>query len=433
MIWLIYNSLFLIAFIVMLPKYLLRMRKRGGYKADFMQRLGVYSAEVLDRLGHQPRIWVHAVSVGELYVAFQFIEAWRAREPDALFVLSTTTSTGHALAKDKIKSEDVLIYFPTDLPWVPAKVLKSIRPRFLVLIESEFWPNMIRKLSKENIPVFLINGRISDRSFKGYLKLKVFTEKIFHRINRFYAQGEQDASRLIALGAKADRVQVVGSAKYEQSQAAASEVELAREALASCGIDSTHKILLGGSTWRGEEEALLGCYLKLREQVPELRLVLVPRHMERRQEVEKLLKDADVSYTLRSRQLSGASSDSVDVYVVDTTGELKCFYAVASIIFVGKSLTDQGGQNVIEPAVLGLPIIVGPNMQNFPVITRDFLQAKALVQVRNESELSEKVASLLASEELCSAYGAAAQRLVESKVGAVNNTVSDIARLMKIG
>jgi 3-deoxy-D-manno-octulosonic-acid transferase len=432
MIWLFYNVLFTIGFLLLLPRFFLRMWKRGGYRRHFMQRLAVFDPATRLTLGEGQRVWIHAVSVGELYVALRFMDGLRKARPELSFVLSTTTSTGHAIARERIRAPDVLIYFPLDIPPVMRRMLGLIRPRMLVLVEGEFWPNLIRLCRRREIPVVLINGRISLKSYRGYALLGAFTRRLLPEINVMCMQSEGDRERLIALGAPPERVHVPGSAKYELSERDEREENEAREALRRAGVRDSALILLGGSTWPGEEDILLGLYKELREEFPKLFLVLVPRHVERSADVIETIERHGLSFVRRSALRDGPAADSsvADVLLVDTTGELKHFYASASVIFVGKSLTRHGGQNVIEPAVYRKPIVVGPNMENFPAIMEDFLGADALRQVRDVDALRRAVNELLSDEEERRALGERAGRLVQEKAGAVEKTLEHVLPLM---
>jgi len=348
MFWFLYNLLFLFGFLLLLPRFIYRMCRRGGYRHNFMQRAACYDHTVRSKLAPGDRIWVQAVSVGEVFVALRFMEELRARQPDVRFVLSTNTSTGHAIAKERINSVDQLIYFPVDFPAVMSSVLNLIR--------------------------ILVNGRISEHSYAGYRKLRVFTRRILEQVDLLCVQSDGDAERLRALGAPAERVHVMGSAKYEVVCSDSQREAHAASLLELAGIGDEQPVLLGGSTWPGEERVLLDIYIALREEHPGLMLVLAPRHVERTPEVLKEIDQCGLSVVQRSTLL-------------DSTGELTSFYPHADIIFIGKSLTQHGGQNIIEPAMFGKPIVVGPNMENFPVVIDDFLEAGAIVQVADATEL----------------------------------------------
>jgi len=424
MIWIFYNLLFPLVFLLMLPKFISRMLRRGGYKKHFEQRLGIYGHGTVAHLTECRRSWIHAVSVGELFVALRFIEEYRKTHPAALFVLSTNTSTGHTLAEQKLDKRDVLIYFPVDLPFVMHRVLNRINPLKLILVECEFWPNLVRQAHKRGVPVSLINGRISDSSFKGYMALRPFTRRLLELINPICMQGRQDAERIIAMGARPETVKTLGTAKYDLPPPAADEDSFARAALKKISVPENALILLGGSTWPGEEEALCKIYKNQRTKHPELFLVLVPRHAERRAEVVKTIQAQGLSFVLRS-QLNGDAMKP-DMLVVDTTGELMSFYAAADVVFVGKSLCEHGGQNPIEPALFGKPVVVGPNMENFPSVMDDFLSAGALRQADSFQALEETVSGLLDDPAARARLGEAARNVIESRRGVIQKMVQEV-------
>lgn len=424
MIWIFYNLFFPLVFLLMLPKFLSRMARRGGYRRHFEQRLGVYGHGTAARLADGRRIWIHAVSVGELFVALRFIEEYRTTHPAALFVLSTNTSTGHTLAEQKLDRRDVLIYFPVDLPFVMHRVLNRINPLKLILVECEFWPNLVRQAHKRGVPVSLINGRISDSSFKGYMALRPFTRRLLELINPICMQGRQDAERIIAMGACPGTVKTLGTAKYDLPPPAADADAKARAVLKKISVPDNALILLGGSTWPGEEEALCKIYRNLRTQHPELFLVLVPRHAERRAEVVKTIQAQGLSFVLRS-QLNGDAMKP-DILVVDTTGELMSFYAASDVVFVGKSLCEHGGQNPIEPALFGKAVVVGPNMENFPSVMDDFLSAKALRQVADFQTLEKTIAGLLDDPAARVQLGEASHGVIESRRGVIQKMVQEV-------
>ena len=427
MIWWLYNFCFVIGFALLLPRFLWRMARRGGYARNFLQRFGRYAPDVRARLTEDGRVWIHAVSVGEVGVALRLMQELRAVRPELRFLLSTTTSTGHAVARKQLGPETPLIYFPLDVPPISRRVVRLIRPRALLLIENEMWPNLIRTVRKSGVPVVMINARISAHSFGGYRLLRFLTRRLLPQFTVFFAQGQPDADRLIALGAPANRVHVMGSAKYDLAPAGDGGAEKARAALSAAGFTADRPTLLGGSTWAGEEVALLDALVAVRTQIPNLALVLVPRHAERRAEVLREIAARHLAVVCRSAM---NKLDRPDVLLVDTTGELRNFYEVADVIFVGKSLTARGGQNIIEPAVCAKPIIVGPNMQNFESIMPDFLAAQAVLQVRAASELRTAAARLLKNPAEAQAMGIRAAQVVREKSGALHATVKLLVPLL---
>ena len=430
MLWFVYNVLFTVGYVLMLPKFLLRMKRRGGYRRGFMQRFACYPDALRKRIRERPRIWVHAVSVGEMFVAQRYMRDIRAQRPGTGFVLTTTTSTGHRLAEARLHADDVLLYYPSDFPLFVRRALATVRPLALLLTESEIWPNMIRSAADRGIPVILINGRISEGSYRGYRALRVFFGKIVSRVSLALVQSEGDRQRLVALGGRVERIRVLASAKYDVAESVAEGEAEARAFLAGLGWRGT-VTLLGGSTWPGEEETLLAIYGRLRGQVPGLRLVLVPRHAERGDDVAAVVRAKGLRPARRSQPEAAAVEADPDVLLVDTTGELRDFYACADVIFVGKSLCSTGGQNIIEPAALGKPVVVGPHMENFPVVIRDFLDEKALLQVADARELEAGLRRLVSDPDRRASLGKAALKVVESKRGAVAEGVRQILSLIR--
>ena len=421
MIWWVYNLVFPVAFAFLLPHFLLRMLRRGGYGQHFLQRFGHYGAGEAARIDAPGRpIWIQAVSVGELAVAFSFMEEIRRQDPTVRFVLTTNTSTGHRLALQKIREPDVTLYFPMDVPWVVPRVLRRLRPSVVVLVENEMWPNLIRYARLQRIPTVMINGRISEHSFRGYRRIRFITRRLLPQIHWFCVQSDDDRERLLALGAPAERVEVTGSAKYDITPTGPGAAERARAVLAKIGVKPGDPVLVGGSTWDGEEEVLLDLFGDARVRHPGLMLVLVPRHAERREQVLEAIRRRGLAVAQRSRLPDDAPppAERPDVLLVDTTGELRGFYAVADVVFVGKSLTQTGGQNPIEPAIDGKPIVVGPHMENFPAVSRDFKKAGAWRQARDAGDLQAMVLRLLENAEERGRLGTAAAELVECKAGA---------------
>jgi 3-deoxy-D-manno-octulosonic-acid transferase len=423
MIWSFYNFLYLLVFPLLLPRFLWRMARRGGYAKDFLQRLGFYSADVKARLGGSPRVWIHAVSVGELYVALRLMEQWRKREPSVKFALTTTTSTAYAIANREVNSSDVVLYFPLDFPPVMRRVFEFINPQMLVLVEVELWPNLIRIAREKFLPVFLVNARMSDRSFMSYRKFKALTRRLLPEFDLIAAQSDEDVRRFLALGAAPERTVNFGSAKYDVALATPSgEAEKALSVMRAAGITPEHTVLLGGSTWEGEEEAMVDLYRSLKPRYRNLVLMIAPRHVERVPKIIEALKPRVGRMLLRSAvnvDVPVLPTTPPDLLLLDTTGELKHFYACADVIFVGKSLTQHGGQNIIEPALYGKPILVGPNMENFVAIMDDFLTAGAIMQVKDLQGLRRATDDLICSPEKRAEIGTAARNVVEEKSGSL--------------
>jgi len=423
MLWFLYNLLFPVVFIFMLPKFISRMLKRGGYGQHFEQRIGHFGHNTKARLRNQRRIWVHAVSVGEIYVALRFITAYRARHPEAFFALSTTTSTAHAIGRKEIDPRDVLFYFPVDLPIIIRKVLRIVDPQRIVLVEGEFWPNLIRLADGQGIPISLINGRMSASSYKGYRKLKPLTADVLRRIDPICVQGRQDADRMIGIGAPSEQVHIMGTVKFDVAERDPAGEEAAKAILQRIDMPADAIILLGGSTWAGEEQVLCTIYKKLKAEHQNLFLVIVPRHMERAAEVVQTIEAQQLRFIRRSRMDTMDGIDRPDVLLVDTTGELRNFYSVADIIFVGKSLTQHGGQNPIEPAMYGKAVVMGPNMENFPSVMEQFIQAGAVEQVDTAESLECAIRQLVVDPASRESLGRRAAAVVDQNRGVILSTV----------
>lgn len=423
--WLVYNILFTIGYLLMLPGFLLRMARRGGYRRNFHHRFGRYGAVTLSRLQSsasslQPPIWIHAVSVGEVYVAWQVMHALRQKQPGIRFVLSTTSSTGWREAEKRVKPEDVLIYNPLDFPFAVRRALDAIRPRALMLTESEIWPNLIRACRRRGIPVMLVNGRISDRSAPRYRWLRGWFGPVLREFQTLMVQSDLDRQRLLDAGAAAETVVVTGSVKFDVAHRDPAKAEALAAVLAKLDMGPGRTLLVGGSTWQGEETALLNIYQRLRPSFPDLRLALAPRHFERGDQVAAAIRAAGLECVRKRRLDQGEAPPATGaVLLLDTTGELMGLYAHAAIVFVGKSLAAHGSQNMIEPCLCGAATLVGPFTENFRPVMADLLTARALVQVRDAAELEQTIERLLIDTQERAALGQRAVAAVEARRGVI--------------
>ncbi|MDA0322729.1 MAG: 3-deoxy-D-manno-octulosonic acid transferase [Verrucomicrobia bacterium] len=430
--WILYNIAFAVAYLFLTPHFLLRMWRRGGYRRGFMQRFGVYDSPTRLKLSESRRIWVHAVSVGEMHIALNVIEQYRRGEPFARFVVSTTTSTAHAMARRGLSADHVLIYFPIDFPVIMRRVLGIIQPRAILVTEVELWPNLTRLAAGRGVPVMVINGRLSERSFRGYRRLRGLFAEVVNVMDRVCVQSPADAQRFRELGCDEDRLRILGSMKYDTTAAGDDDADAARRILDALGVASDTILLVGGSTWDGEERVLLDIYKVLKERKRELFLVLVPRHFERGDAVAAEIESSGLRCLRRSQPSSLSPTEESSVLLVDTTGELKGFYACASVVFVGKSLTQHGGQNVIEPAAYARPVVVGPNMENFAQIMEDFRSQDAIIQVASARELESELMSLVLDAERRQEIGERARRVIDSKSGAVAATLREIRDVLGV-
>jgi 3-deoxy-D-manno-octulosonic-acid transferase len=425
--WLLYNVLFAIAYCAMMPAFLLRMKRRGGYRARMGDRFARYPEDVAKLVegGEARPVWIHAVSVGEVQVAGQLMRAMRAVDPSLRFVFSTTSSTGWRMAEKEVTERDALIYNPLDFPRLVRRALDFVRPRAVILTETEIWPNFIRQVRRRGIPLFLANARISDRSAPRYRALRWFFGEIFRSFTKIYVQSDLDADRLAAAGADRASMEVTGSFKFDVAKR-----NPAKEAELRAWIGEG-RIMLGGSTWPGEDEALLRI---LRELPPDVKLVIAPRHFEKADAVEANVRAAGFACVRRSRGDRADGQGAREVYLADTTGELMGLFGIASAAFVGKSLCAHGSQNMIEPCLCGIPTVVGPYTENFRPVMSDLLAADAILQVKDEEGLRAAVLSFFGEggRTEAAALGGRAKAAVERRRGATDRCARDILSLMNL-
>ena len=422
----VYRLLFPVAFILMLPGFVVRMCRRGNYRHKFGQRLGVYSAQDRQRLESGGWIWIHAVSVGEMMMGIKLARTLLAEQGDAKVLLSTTTSTGYAVAREQIArgGEGMeLVYFPLDFAPIVRRVLDLIRPSQMVMVDKELWPNMVAECYRRGIPVSIVNARLSPKSERGFLKWRRWVAPFFGMLEHVCVQESEDVERWEALGVRREALHCTGSLKFDFAAAEASRATEFQALLARLGVGEETPVLLGGSTFPGEEAILGRVLLKLRERLPGLFLIVVPRHVERTPEVEADLRGLGLSTVLRTALpdlLPGTARP--DVLIVNTTGELRDWYAVASVCFIGKSITATGGQNPAEPVLVNRPVVFGPHMENFGALVRQFLAVDGAVQVADEEGLIREIGALLADPARCEALVAKAQTVLQVHLGANQRT-----------
>lgn len=436
MIRLLYSALYAVGFVLLSPVFLYKMWKRGKYRENFWQRFGFYSKDLRQWLTEKKerRCWIQAVSVGEVNVALLFINVLQRKFPDLRVVVTTTTSTGYTQAYERLPQEVELLYFPQDFPWCVHRAYRLIQPDFIVLIESELWPNHIWTGTSRGVPLFLVNGRMSPRSERGYKRLGWLSQHVFNQLSLVCAQSPEDAANFIATGVPPHRVHMTGNMKYDISMPHADVQSVDPvQLLKQIDVSPAQPILVAGSTHPGEEEILFDLLADLRTKFPRLFLVLVPRHVERTREVVDLAKRKQVKFILRTEINSRLEQTAkpYDCLIVNSTGELKWFYKIATAIFVGKSLVGEGGQNIVEAAASGHPVVFGPHMQNFRAIAREFVAAGACVQVPDATGLRRAVQELLEDPDRRRSIVEAARHVIESNVGATSRSVDLIAKALK--
>ena len=438
-----YRLLFPAVFLALLPGLIARMLRRGNYREKFGERFGILSPEMRATLGTGGWTWIHAVSVGEMLMGLKLAQAMQAARPDLRVLISTTTSTGFSLARERLGPGMALIYYPLDATGIVRRMLRAVRPSQVVLIDKELWPNMVAECYRRSIPVSIVNARLSPKSERGFLRWHRWVGPFFGMLEQVCVQESGDVDRWRALGGRPEALRCTGSLKFDFALPERSRVAEFRALLKNLGVNERTPVLLGGSTFPGEEALLCRVLLKLRERLPELFLILVPRHVERTSAVEAEVRQAGLRAVLRSslttsapngQQEIGGEPEALapdcrpDVLIVNTTGELRDWYAVATVCFIGKSLCAVGGQNPAEPVLADRPVVFGPHMENFAALVQQFLAAGGAVQVRDEAGLASAVEPLLTDSALGSALAAKARRVLEFHQGANERTAALLLR-----
>jgi 3-deoxy-D-manno-octulosonic-acid transferase len=412
----IYDLIFIIVALLYLPAYLLKKKLHRG----FLMRLGILPKVLkLDR-----PIWVHAVSVGEAMAIRGLLEGLRKAYPAKKIVISTVTATGNKIAKSIAHEGDFVTYLPLDLGFIVRKTIAKINPSLFIIAETEIWPNLITCLNRKNVPVIVVNGRISDRSFQGYMAVKFFLKAILNKVSLFCVQSERDSQRLIDMGVHSDKVAVAGNMKFDTADYTDIRVTDCTDLKTKLWLDPEGKLIVAGSTHPGEEEIILSAYEKLLPDFPAIRLLIAPRHPERADEVAEI----SAKYGFRPAFISWLGTkcevcSKPPVFILDTIGKLMDFYGLADIVFVGGSLINKGGHNILEPASLAKPILFGPQMFNFRDIADLFLENNACILVRNEEEIRKAIRDLLGNPAKMATLGQRAQGLIVENQGATRRTL----------
>ena len=425
LVLLIYNALLPLVLVVLLPVSAVKMRRRGGYGAKFWQRFGLFDGatkEGLAAVAGRCR-WVHAVSVGEVNVARKLSGELLRAEPEVPVVLSVTTSTGYAVAAEGAPGGVQVIYSPVDLPGVVGRVFRRLRPRQLILVEAEMWPNLLRCAGRAGVPVALVNARLSPRSEGRYRRFRGLAAPIFGMLDQVMVQEAEDAGRWERLGVAAQALQVVGSIKFDQEGQAASAPERVaafRELLGEAvGMGDALRGVLAASTHPGEEVALARLWKEVGPEFPGVRLLLAPRHAERRGEVLAAVGAVGWSVALRSELRAGA-----EVVVIDSTGELRDWQALAEVVIVGKSFLAKGGQNPAEAIAAGVAVVTGPHMENFAALMQVLGAAGGVQRVAGLEELGGALRELLGKPEAARAMAERGRQALAGHAGATARTAA---------
>jgi 3-deoxy-D-manno-octulosonic-acid transferase len=407
-------------FLAGLPVFVAQAILRGKYRRGLRERLGWVPAWA----GSTSPIWLHAVSVGEVMAAAPLAQELGVRRPDLPLLASTVTDTGRGVAEKRLAAQQY-VYFPLDFAWAVRPVLRRLRPRIVLLTETELWPNFIRACGMRAIPVVLVNGRISPRSFPRYRRVQGLFARVLQGIHLFCMQTPEDAMRILELGAPKERVRIVGNLKFDLAEADHPEDgSTVRDLL---GLPPLRPVLVAGSTHRGEEVQVLEAFQVVRRSIPDLTLLLAPRHPERLGEVEGLLHRASLAWIRRSRL---PAETTAPVILVDTMGELARLYAAGTVVFVGGSLVPIGGHNILEPAAYAQPVLFGPHMGNFAEMARLFLAQGAGSEVRDVHGMATEVLRLLTDRTLASRMGQAGRAIVDTHRGAGRRTADLLEPLL---
>jgi 3-deoxy-D-manno-octulosonic-acid transferase len=428
MIRFIYNLFWPLGLVFFLPGYFAKMIRRGGYREKFGQRLGIYDNELRTRLSTQRPTWLHAVSVGEVNIALRVAGALRALEPDLRCVLTTTTTTGFALARKNAPPWIEVMYTPLDYWPIMHRAFSVIHPARILLVEAEVWPNLVALAHSRRIPTALINARLSPRSEKRFRRFRFFVAPTFRLLDLVCVQEPEDVDRWAGLGVARDRIRQVGSIKYDPEPIQLNTA-VPEKGPRDLKIENDRPILLGGSTHGGEEEILANVFLRLRQQFPTLLLFIAPRHVERLREIRAQLDALPLRVALASETLIARRFDDADCVLLDTTGELQQWYPIATVVFMGKSLTARGGQNPVEPILAGKPVVFGPHMENFATLAKALVSKEGAIQIGDVDSLERVVEQLLREKQARQQLVENAREVLDRHSGATARTAALIHKL----
>jgi 3-deoxy-D-manno-octulosonic-acid transferase len=429
----VYSVLIVLFFVVMSPYLLYQAVRYRKYVASLPQRLGILPVSF--NLDGDESIWIHAVSVGEVLTARALLPQLRERYPRLRIFLSTTTMTGQQIARNNLQYVDEVFFFPFDFAFIVKRTLRLVRPKLFIMMETEIWPNLLRACHASGVKTMLVNGRISSRSYPRYRMARWFFRPVLAHVDRLCMQSDESARRIIDIGADPARVSVTGSLKFDSLEMPGAPASTAaadrgqNRVLRYFRISPDRPVVIAASTLKGEEEPIFEAFQRIRATRSNALLIIAPRKPERFDEVERIAKRGGWNVARRT-ELRVDAEPRNDVVVLDSIGELAQLFQVATVVFVGGSLIDSGGHNILEPAVFGKPILFGPYMQNFAEIAAAFLDNGAALQVKNGRELEDALLGLLGDPVRRASLGAAARALVEANRGARAKSLSVIAQLL---
>jgi 3-deoxy-D-manno-octulosonic-acid transferase len=422
----LYSFLLCIGFALLLPYFLAQALRHGKYLVSLVERSGKLPRELhQDAVG---AIWIHAVSVGESNAVAPLVTQLRARVGSRKIFISTTTLTGQQNARERIPEASGFFYYPFDWRWNVRRSLSHILPALVCLAETELWPNFIHEAHRQGVKLVVVNGRISEKSFRWYGRVRGFLRRFLPEIDLFLMQTEDDAERIRTLGAPSEKILVSGNLKYDTRPGTPSETvpALIRERFSG---RTGSALWVAGSTAEGEEELVLKAFSEVKPRIPAVRLIIAPRRPERFDAIANLLAKSKFTMVRRS-ELEAVDGRDRDILLLDSVGELPSLYALAKVAFVGGSLVKKGGHNILEPAAAGVAVLFGPHMSNFAKMAEDFIEHKAALQVKDAHELALAAISLFEDSAKGGAMGERGRALVAGSSGATAQTVEKILKLL---
>lgn len=427
----LYNIFFIVFGVLYLPFFLARLRQAESPRKLIGDRCGFLSPSLIQSAAAKKLIWIHAVSVGEVMAASVFIKKLKERFPSHICLVSTVTPTGQKLAKS-LCGPDRVFYFPFDLSFIVRRVLAKLNPEIIILIETEIWPNLIREASKRGIPVGIINGRLSPRSFRQYEHFRFLITPLLNKISFILAQTEEDRERYIRLGYDFGSIRITGNMKFDVS--AGRDLSFSPDSLKkNLGFPDAVPIFIAGSTHPGEEKIVLDVFGRLRLLFPDLKLVIAPRHIERSWDLKRMAEERSLKVRSAKPLEGDVSGDKFDVFLLNTLGELKQLYSIADLVFMGGSLIRHGGQNPIEPASFRRPVIFGPHVFNFEAVYNRLASANAAKRAADPDSFYEIARQILSSPENARIMGEKAFSVVQSLRGATERNLDIIAQFLGNG
>ncbi len=428
----LYNILLFVAALLALPYYAIKMTLMGKYRKSMGPKFGIVRPSTFAEMKGSPRIWIHAVSVGEVTAAEPIVASLRTHFPEACIVLSTSTETGQDMARRIVTGATSFIYYPLDIPFVVRKVITEVRPDIFILTETELWPNFIRVCKEQGAKIVMVNGRISPRSYQKYAMTRFFWKDILNLIDEIGVISEIDAERLKAIGMAPPKVHVMGNAKYD-SLAAKASPPVREEMERRLNLTKMDRVFVAGSTHDGEEKIVLHVYMRLLERYPDFKLIIIPRHPERGHAVLSLVKEAGFADCMTMAEINGGRYRTVErIIVVDVIGELFKVYSLASVVFCGGSLVPKGGQNILEPAAWGKVIFYGPFMDDFRDEKKLLEKAGAGIMVKSGEKLLDGILTLISDPDALARKGEEGRRIVVSNMGAADRYAEMVRRHIQL-